>query len=112
MTLFCVFLLMPFSNWYLFFTVALLGFGFGSNFVVYAATVSHFYGDASFPTLYPICFLASGLAGIIGPGLGGYLHGYTESYKAALYLSIGLLSFSGLIATLFFRRSDRVYGRI
>jgi len=108
-TLFCILLLMPFSNWYLFFTVALLGFGFGSNFVVYAATISHLYGDASFPTLYPICFLAYGLAGILGPGLGGFLHGHTESYKAGLYISIGLLSFSALIATLYFRSSNRVY---
>ncbi|MDD2598164.1 MAG: MFS transporter [Kiritimatiellae bacterium] len=109
MTLFCMFLLMPLSNWYLFFTVALLGFGFGSNFVIYAATVSRFYGDASFPTLYPICFLAYGLAGIIGPGLGGFLYDHTASYNAGLYLSIGVLSFSGLIATLCFRSSDWVY---
>lgn len=69
-----------------------LGFGFGSNFVIYASSLSSYFDVASFPRLYPICFLGYGLAGITGPGIGGYLADTTGSYHTAIYLSIGLLA--------------------
>ncbi len=103
----CMLLLIPCPIWALYYIVALLGFGFGSNFVVYAAAVSELYGSNSFAKLYPLCFLAYGMAGILGPGFGGYLHGFTDSYQSGLYISIGLLCFSAFIAALHFRNFDR-----
>jgi OFA family oxalate/formate antiporter-like MFS transporter len=69
----------------------LLGFGFGANFVVYAAALTRYFGVDSFAKLYPVCFLGYGVAGITGPALGGYLADTTGSYIPALVLSIVLL---------------------
>lgn len=71
---------------------ALLGFGFGANFVIYASALSSRFDVESFPRLYPICFLGYGLAGLTGPGLGGFLADRTGSYAAAITLSLGLVA--------------------
>lgn len=96
--IFSICLLSPLPTWLLLTVVGLLGFCFGSNFVVYASAVSNIFGEESFPKLYPICFLAYGLAGSIGPGIGGYLADYTGSYRLALFISIGLVSITSLVA--------------
>jgi OFA family oxalate/formate antiporter-like MFS transporter len=95
---FCVLLLLPLSSGLLLTTVGLLGFGFGANFVIYASTISHFFGVEAFPKLYPLCFLGYGIAGIIGPGLGGFIADATGSYNTALYISIALVSAVGILA--------------
>lgn len=72
--------------------VLLLGFSFGANFVVYASSVSHQFGSSLFSRLYPICFLAYGLAGIIGPGVGGFLFDRTGSFSTAILLSTVIIA--------------------
>ncbi len=91
-------LLIPLPMWLLFFAVALLGFGFGANFVVYASAVSCHFGTAAFPRLYPICFLAYGLAGLIGPGVGGSLADITGTYAPSLAVCIVLVLVAGLFS--------------
>ncbi|MFI4910806.1 MAG: MFS transporter [Sedimentisphaeraceae bacterium JB056] len=97
---FCVFLLLPLPIWAIMLTVGFLGFGFGANFVIYASTISSIFSIEAFPKLYPICFLGYGIAGIIGPGLGGYLADATGSYNTALYISIAMLTAVGIISGL------------
>ena len=97
--LFSIMLLLPLGNKLVLLTVALLGFGFGANFVLYASTVTRQFGIESFPNLYPICFLSYGLAGITGPGVGGRIADYTGSYNTALYISIGIIVFAVLLTT-------------
>ncbi len=97
--LFSICVLIPLPTWLLLVVVGLLGFCFGSNFVIYASAVSNIFGEESFPKLYPICFLAYGLAGSIGPGVGGYLADVTGSYRLAIYLSVGLVSLTSILAT-------------
>jgi OFA family oxalate/formate antiporter-like MFS transporter len=58
----------------------LVGFGFGASFVVYAAQVAARYGVKDVGRVYPLLFLAYGVAGITGPLLGGLLHDWTGSY--------------------------------
>lgn len=91
-----VVLLLPIADWLLMFTVLLIGFFFGSNFVIYASAISRYFGTHSFPRLYPICFLAYGVAGVIGPGLGGFLADTTGSYTASIYICIALVSLAGI----------------
>lgn len=91
-------LLMSMPGWGLFLCVGLLGFGFGANFVVYASAISRHFGAPSFPQLYPLCFLAYGVAGLIGPGLGGYLADATDSYKIPLYICVALVSFAAVLS--------------
>lgn len=78
----------------------LLGFGFGANFVVYASALSSHFDLASFPRLYPICFLGYGLAGVIGPGVGGFIADATGSYNTALHLSIGMIAVATVVTAL------------
>lgn len=74
-----------------------LGFGFGSNFVIYASSISRQFGVDVFARLYPICFLAYGFAGTTGPGLGGKLADITGSYSLPVYLSTGVLVLAALV---------------
>jgi OFA family oxalate/formate antiporter-like MFS transporter len=91
---FTALLLLSPPAWLIMFAVSLIGFCFGANFVVYASAVSKFFGTASFPRLYPICFMAYGVAGVIGPGLGGYLADITGRYNTPIYICIALVVFA------------------
>jgi MFS transporter, OFA family, oxalate/formate antiporter len=95
-----VILLLPVVEWLLLLTVFLIGFFFGANFVIYASAISGYFGMDSFPRLYPICFLAYGVAGVIGPGLGGFLADTTGSYTASIYICIVLVTLAGAWAAL------------
>ncbi|MFW5870102.1 MAG: MFS transporter [Candidatus Sumerlaeota bacterium] len=81
----------------LLFCAGLLGFGFGANFVIYASALSNHFDIASFPRLYPVCFLGYGLAGVTGPGIGGFLADLTGNYQTALYLSAAMVAFAALV---------------
>lgn len=52
---------------------ALVGFGYGACFVLYAAYVAREFGNTQVAAVYPLVFLAFGLSGIIGPLVGGWL---------------------------------------
>ncbi|MPM27385.1 hypothetical protein SDC9_73896 [bioreactor metagenome] len=82
--------------------VTLLGFSFGANFVLYAAVIAHAYPLHYFSSLYPLCFLFYGIAGLLGPAIGGWLRDITGSYATSLVLCFLLVSFSALL--LFIRR--------
>jgi OFA family oxalate/formate antiporter-like MFS transporter len=75
-----------------------IGFGFGACFVVYAAQVAARYGSERVGGVYPIVFLAYGLAGIIGPPIGGWLYDTTDSYTPAIILSCGVVA-TGILAS-------------
>ncbi len=67
------------------------GVGFGGCFVVYAASIVEYFGVVLFPRLYPLCFLGYGLAGLTGPGLGGWIADATGSYSSAVIMSISIV---------------------
>jgi len=67
--------------------VSFIGFGFGSCFVVYAASVVDLFKVQNLPRLYPIVFGAYGAAALIGPAVGGKIADSTGSYTGALLLS-------------------------
>jgi MFS transporter, OFA family, oxalate/formate antiporter len=67
------------------------GFGFGACFVLYASSITNFFGRDAFSRLYPICFLGYGLSGLISPGFGGWGASVTGSYKGPLLVSLLLL---------------------
>jgi OFA family oxalate/formate antiporter-like MFS transporter len=69
----------------------LLGVGFGACFIVYAAQTASHYGTDHLGAIYPLIFLAYGLAGLVGPGVGGWIKDQTESYAGGLMLSFGIL---------------------
>jgi OFA family oxalate/formate antiporter-like MFS transporter len=84
-----------------------VGFGFGACFVVYAARVASRYGQARVGGVYPVVFLAYGVAGIIGPPLGGWLYDRTASYTPAIALSCGVVAV-GLAGSILLLQKSRL----
>lgn len=70
---------------------ALLGIGFGSCFVIYAAQTATHYGADHLASIYPLVFLAYGLSGLVGPWIGGLVYDHTGSYAGGFALSILVL---------------------
>jgi len=91
LTLFTL-LIIPASRSDLFFLFIpfLVGFGFGANFVLFAAEVTLLYGSDKLGTVYPYVFLSYGLAGILGPSFGGWLYDVSRSYTAAIFLAAAI----------------------
>ena len=65
----------------------LIGFGFGSNFVLFAKESAQYFGVANLGTIYPYVFMGYAIAGIFGPLTGGYLFDLTASYHYATYIA-------------------------
>ncbi|MFW5781820.1 MAG: MFS transporter [Candidatus Muiribacteriaceae bacterium] len=81
----------------------ILGLGFGACFVVYASSVSKFFGMNRFASIYPMVFLGYGFAGLTGPGIGGGIADCYGSYDPAVYLSMGIIA----TAIVFFAVSEK-----
>ncbi len=96
-----VLLLIPLSHFgWAFVTISFfVGFGFGANFVVYAAEVARTFGEDRVGTVYPMVFLAYGISGPLGPSTGGWLYDVTQSYSIPLLIAVIL---TGLTAALIF----------
>jgi OFA family oxalate/formate antiporter-like MFS transporter len=62
-----------------------IGFFFGSSFVLYAADLATEFGPQAVGILYPWVFLAYGVAGLIGPYVGGKIYDIAGSYEWACY---------------------------
>ncbi len=105
--IFCTLFLLPLPQVFMFISVALMGFGFGANFVVYASAISGYFGVEAFARLYPLCFLAYGIAGITGPGAGGFIADQTGSYDVALYISIAIVTVATLLTSIGLRTLKR-----
>ncbi|MCX7934177.1 MAG: MFS transporter [Planctomycetota bacterium] len=80
-----------FSPWGAVADAAAIGFGFGANFVVYAALISWRYGAERLGAVYPFIFLAYGLSAIAGPLVGGILHDLTGQHTAGIFVSLLVL---------------------
>lgn len=101
-------LLFPQSQaWLSLISVILVGAGFGGCFVVYASTVVEKFGIDIFPQLYPICFLAYGIAALTGPGLGGWLYDKTNSFNSGLITSLAVILTATLIIGFLFERPEK-----
>jgi len=77
---------------------AVIGFGFGGNFVLFAKETSQLYGIHNLGLIYPYVFLGYAIAGIFGPITGGFLYShfnnyYFASYTASIMSLVGALIF-------------------
>lgn len=79
------------------------GFGFGACFVVYAALTANRYGAHHVGNVYPLVFLAYGVAGITGPMLGGWLRDATGGYGASALLAVAVLAIGMAVSGLLLR---------
>jgi len=71
-----------------------IGFGFGSNFVLFARETSQIFGVKNLGVIYPYVFLGYSLGGIFGPSIGGFLHDVSKSYILGINIA-AFLSFVG-----------------
>lgn len=81
-------------------SAAIVGFGFGSNFVVYAAQVATAFGVEAVGTVYPFVFMFYGFSGITGPIAGGWLFDRTGSYTASILVAASLAALGAIGTTL------------
>ncbi|NCB01121.1 MAG: MFS transporter [Spirochaetia bacterium] len=91
-------LLVQLPQWVLLSTICLIGFFFGSNFVIYASSIARYFGNTLFSTLYPICFVAYGIAGFIAPGIGGYFDDLTGSFHTSLIGTFVIILVAGIFS--------------
>lgn len=80
----------PWAFWLM---AAMVGFGFGACFVVYAAHVATCFGIERFASVYPAVFLFYGFSGILGPLAGGTLFDRTGSYLPAIAVAVFVAAF-------------------
>jgi OFA family oxalate/formate antiporter-like MFS transporter len=95
---------------YLLVAVGLGGLGFGACFVVYASSLVEYFGIHLFPRLYPLCFLGYGLAGLVAPGLAGWIADRTGSFVPALVLSAMIVFLALVFIALSFPREAPAEG--
>jgi len=63
---------------------------YGTQLSVNASTTSDFWGTKNAGINYGILFTAWGVAGILGPRIGGALFDKYKNYEAAFYVAAGL----------------------
>jgi len=84
----------------------LVGFGFGSCFVVYVAETVRRYGADAVGSVYPLIMLCYGISGLGGPGVGGWLYDMTGTYTASVLVA-ALVAIAGLTMVLLLARRLR-----
>ena len=70
---------------------------YGTQLSVYASTTADFFGAKNVGTNYGLVFLAWGVAGILGPKLGGRIYDQLQSYTRAFDIAAVLLVVSFVI---------------
>ncbi|MBN2196127.1 MAG: MFS transporter [Polyangiaceae bacterium] len=73
-----------------------VGFCFAAGFVVYAANTVRRLGPASMARVYPVVFLAYGLAALVGPPIGGALRDASGTPVGALLTAAAVALTTGL----------------
>jgi len=98
--------LLPFAPGWFPLAAALVGFSYGANFVLHPARIADAYGLNRLGAVYPLVFLAHGLAALTGPPLGGLLYDWRGSYHLPVFLAAGVAAM-GIPAVLLPRRPAR-----
>jgi len=76
----------------IFLASAWVGLNFGGNFALFPSATSDYFGSRHFGVNYGWIFTAYGVAGILGPVVGGVLFDATEDYLLA-FVFAGILCF-------------------
>ena len=96
------------ASYYAYLTcIALIGFSFGSCFVLYAAHIAAVYGSKRVKDLYPVVFLVYGASGVVGPWIGGHIFDLTGSYASAIWLCFAVALPSALASAMLLTRDTR-----
>lgn len=80
------------SHFAIFLASALVGLNFGGNFALFPSATADYFGTKNLGMNYGLIFTAYGVAGILGPVVGGVLFDVTQQYIMA-FVFAGVLCF-------------------
>lgn len=86
--------------WALWTVAAFIGWNYGAMFTLFPATCLQYYGPTAQGTNYGLLFTSWGLAGFLGPFVGGWLKDSTGSYFAPFIVGAAVVSISVVIIAL------------
>ena len=90
----------------LYLTMLLLGFGYGGWAVLSTVMLGDFFGLKNLGTIMGIWFTCAGLAGILGPLMGGIVFDFTDSYFLAIVIS-GIVCVAATILSALIKHPQR-----
>ncbi|HNY63969.1 MAG TPA: OFA family MFS transporter [Deltaproteobacteria bacterium] len=79
---------------------ALIGWNYGAMFTLFPATCLQYYGPTSQGSNYGLLFTSFGLAGFLGPWIGGLLKDTTGTYYAPFLVGASMVCVSVVITAL------------
>jgi len=88
------------SPWLLLFASAFTGLCYGTIFTLFPATAADFYGVRNLGVNYGLIFTAFGVAGTLGPILGGWVRDQYGAYGRSFLISAILLFVGAILALL------------
>jgi OFA family oxalate/formate antiporter-like MFS transporter len=88
------------SAWMLIFASAFTGLCYGTIFTLFPAATADYYGIRHLGVNYGLVFSAFGVAGVIGPILGGEIRDRFGSYSASYTISAIMLAVGAVLALL------------
>ncbi|MFB3892814.1 MAG: MFS transporter [Phycisphaerae bacterium] len=80
-----------------------VGFCYGSNFVIFPATIARQYGAHVLGSIYPLVMFAQGMSSF-GPTVNGFFFDKTHSYLPGLWIALAVPA-AGMAATAWLGRS-------
>lgn len=83
--------------WALWAVAAFIGWNYGAMFTLFPATCLQYYGPSAQATNYGLLFTSWGLAGFLGPFVGGWLKDSTGSYLTPFIVGAAVVSVSVVI---------------
>jgi len=86
------------STWGVFLASAWVGLNFGGNFALYPSATADYFGTRNLGVNYGWIFTAYGVAGILGPVVGGVLFDATGKYLIP-FVFAGILCFIAAVAS-------------
>ncbi|MFH0860303.1 MAG: OFA family MFS transporter [Candidatus Altiarchaeota archaeon] len=86
---------------------AWVGFNFGGNFSLFPSATADYFGTKNVGINYGLVFTSYGVAGIIGPILGGQVYDVTGSYLWA-FIPAGVLCVLAAVLSTFLKRPEKV----
>lgn len=87
------------TRWFLFVSVFLIGYCYGSQLAVFPSATADFFGVRNLGNNYGVVVTAWGTAGIIGPMLGGWIYDAAKSYESAFRIAALLALLAALLVS-------------
>ena len=84
------------SVWSLIVGAGIIGFNFGGNFALFPTATADFFGTSNVGLNYGWVFTAYGVAGIVGPILGGYVRDTYQTFLGA-FIPAGIVCLIGAV---------------